>query len=127
MNLDLEAILEQMEAGKSQTEIAEKLSIGIATLSTFLNRDENADRSARARQSSAEAWLDKGLAVIKSSLRKDGEIDASAARAYAQECARRAAIRNPQYREKLDQQITGPGGSPLIVQVVRFADDPPAK
>ena len=49
---------------------------------------------------SAEAWLDKGLAKIESSMSKSGDVDPSAARAYAQECARRAAIRNPIYKDK---------------------------
>lgn len=127
MQLDLEAILERIEEGESQTDIAKSLGVGIATLSRFLNSDENAERSARARSYSAEAWLDKGLAVISSALDKQGGVDASAARAYAQECARRAAIRNPQYRDKVDQTISGPNGGPVQFQAIeRVIIDPKA-
>jgi transcriptional regulator with XRE-family HTH domain len=124
MDLDLDAILTDIEAGKSQADIAAELGIGVATLSTFLNRDENAERSARARQSSAEAWLDKGLAVISSSLSRSGDVDPSAARAYAQECARRAAIRNPAYRDKVDQTVSGPNGGPVTFAEVAFIRPP---
>ena len=61
--------------------------------------------------------LDKGLAVIEASFPKGlGGIDASAARAYAQECARRAAIRNPQYREKRDNTLSVPDGGPVGIK-----------
>jgi transcriptional regulator with XRE-family HTH domain len=111
--LDLEAILARIEEGDSQAEIARDLGVSASVLSGFLNREENAERSARARQASAEAWLDKGLAVISSSLPRRGDVDPAAARAYAQECARRAAIRNPAYRDKVDQTVSGPNGGPI--------------
>jgi len=38
---------------------------------------------------------------------KSGDIDPHAARAFAQECARRASIRNPQYRERTSVDVTG--------------------
>jgi hypothetical protein len=74
---------------------------------------EIAERSARARSISAEAWLDRGLAAVESAMQKDGNVDATAAKAYAQECARRAAIRNPAYRDKIQQEISGPNGGPV--------------
>jgi len=103
----IEAICEQIEQGDSQAEIARGLGISCAALSAWLNNSANHERSARARSLSAEAWLDKGLAAIESALAKTGDIDATAARAYAQECARRAALRNPRYREQTAHEITG--------------------
>lgn len=127
MELDLEDILNRIEGGESQSEIAETYGVHASTLSRFLNADENAQQSARARQSSAEAWLDKGLAVISSSLQRGGDVDPSAARAYAQECARRAAIRNPAYRDKVDTTVTGKDGGPvqfekIVREIVRPGD-----
>lgn len=104
----------QMIGGQSQAEIARALFVDPGDLSRTLSAtDERAQRFARARAASAEAWLDRGLTVIGSSLQRNGPIDPTAARAYAQECARRAAIRNPQYRDKQDHTLTGPDGGPI--------------
>lgn len=102
----LDEILERITDGDSQAEIAKDLGVGVMTLSDYLNRDSVSVRSARARLESAEAWLDKGLQAIKDAMRKDSGLDATAARAYAQECARRAAIRNPRYNERLSVDLT---------------------
>lgn len=102
----LEEILERIEDGESQASIAASLKVSTGALSAYLNRDGVAERSAQARQSSAEAWLDKGLQAIKDAMDKSSGLDATAARAYAQECARRAAIRNPRYNERLSVDLT---------------------
>lgn len=102
----LEEILERITDGDSQADIAKDLGVGVMTLSDYLNRDSVSVRSAQARQDSAEAWLDKGLQAIKDAMRKDSGLDATAARAYAQECARRAAIRNPRYNERLSVDLS---------------------
>jgi transposase-like protein len=103
----LEPICQRIEGGESQAEIARSLGVSPSVLSTWLNRDENAERSARAREASAESWLDRGLEPLEQALRKDSGIDPAAAKAYAQECARRAAIRNPRYVEKTAHQHSG--------------------
>jgi transcriptional regulator with XRE-family HTH domain len=114
MKHDLDAVLDRIMGGDSQAEIARDIGLSPARLSELLSANaEIAERSARARSISAEAWLDRGLAVIESSLKKEDGIDASAAKAYAQECARRAAIRNPAYRDKIQQEISGPNGGPV--------------
>jgi hypothetical protein len=103
----LERVLTRIASGESQASIARSLEIDAGNLTRELQRDDDViQRSARARLDSAEAWLDKGLAVIESALDKRGTVDATAARAYAQECARRAAVRNPAYRDKVDTNIT---------------------
>jgi len=112
-DLDVDQVLDRIESGESQAEIAESLGVSPPTLCRWLKSDEStAKRSAQAREESAEAWLDKGLGVLSKALYKDAGMDAGAARAYAQECARRAAIRNPKYSEKM--AIGGAEGLPPI-------------
>ena len=111
--IGIDAICSRIEAGETYSEIAKSLKIDYATMHRWINNDEDRHHaSARARTASAEAWLDRGLATIATALRRDGGIDASAARAYAQECARRAAIRNPVYRDKVDATVEA--GSNLL-------------
>ena len=102
-----ETICGWIEDGESQAEIAERIGVSKGSLSGWLNRDKYAERSARAREMSAESWLDRGLKTLEQALDKTGGIDANAAKAYAQECARRAAIRNPRYVEKTAHQHSG--------------------
>lgn len=110
--------LERIYEGDSFREIATTLGMTHGRISQILDRNEDAiNRSARAMAASAEAWLDKGLAVVEDAIdnpsyQGDGK-DSGASRAYAQECARRAAIRNPRYREKTGVELSGPGGAPI--------------
>lgn len=111
----INAICEQITAGATYTEIARVLGVGYATLWNWINSDaERADKSARARTASAEAWLDRGIVPLESALRLNNGVDATAARAYAQECARRAAIRNPKFSDKIVH--AGDADNPLQVQ-----------
>ena len=105
--MGIEAIAGRIEAGETMSEIARSLQINISTLSRWLRLGDNEQVSARAREASAEAWLDRGLETVASALDKQSGIDASAAKAYAQECARRAALRNPKYIEKTAHDISG--------------------
>lgn len=100
--IGINAICERIAGGEADGEIAASLEMDRMSLNNWLNTPANAIISARAREESAEAWLDKGLATIATALPKAANIDAGAARAYAQECARRAAIRNSRYRDKVD-------------------------
>lgn len=90
--LDVDDIIRRVEQGETYQEIADALKVGTATVYRAIEAagEEAISAHARAREASAEAWLDRGLAVVESALSKEGGIDASAARAYAQECARRA-------------------------------------
>lgn len=113
-------ILSEIERGESQAHIAAALGVVPGTLSRWLSlTPELVERSERARTASAEAWLDKGLNMVHAAIYdpsyKGAGMDSGAARAYAQECARRAAIRNPAYREKTDAklELTGPKGGPV--------------
>ncbi len=119
--IGIEALCEQIVSGLSQSEIAEKAGVGLTTLLRFLDRPENVEHSARAREHSAEAWLDRGMQPLQQALTNKA-IDASAARAYEQACARRAALRNARYVEKTAHEHSGPGGSPLNVMIKRYSD-----
>ena len=110
---DFEKILSRIEGGESQREIAASYKVSVSTLNGYINADDKCERSALAREMSAESWLDRGLDAIESALSKSGDVDPSAARAYAQECARRAAVRNPKYRDKVSAEISGPNGGPI--------------
>lgn len=113
--IGIEAICERIKAGETQNEIAKSIGVSTGSLSMWMDNDQNLEQSARARAASAEAWLDRGLECIASALAKDGGIDASAAKAYAQECARRAAIRNPKYRDKVDVDAKHSGS--VVLQI----------
>lgn len=111
-------IIERIYEGDSQADIARALNRSTGCVSMWLDCDERTiERSARARTASAEAWLDKGLAMVQAAIFdpsfKGEGMDAGAARAYAQECARRAAVRNPAYRERTGVELTGKGGGPI--------------
>jgi hypothetical protein len=103
----MDRILEMIESGMSHTAVAAEFNVSRPSLHNYLNSEAYADRSARAMAASAEAWLDKGLQAIEAAMLKAGPMDVQAARAYAQECARRAAIRNPQYREHTKVEHSG--------------------
>lgn len=113
-------ILSEIERGESQAAIAGMLGVVPSTVSRWLDASpELEQRSALARSRSAEAWLDKGWRILEDALHdpafKGTGTDSSIARQMAQECARRAAIRNPAYREKTDAklELSGPGGGPV--------------
>ena len=104
--LGIEAIAERIEAGETQTEIARSIGCSTSQVNRWLHADPQ--RSARVRDAmsaSAESWLDKGMQVIEDAPGTMAEIQR--ARALAQECARRAAIRNPAYRERTEHTVTG--------------------
>lgn len=108
MAADLAKMLDQIRSGLTYRDLAAENNVSLGTIFNWLNADEaTAELSARARSDSAESWLDKGLDVLSQALSKSGDIDASAAKAYAQECARRAAIRNAQYSDKQRVELHG--------------------
>lgn len=106
----IEKISEKIESGMTFGEIASSHSVNLTALNRWM--DKHSDISARARERSAEAWLDRGLEAIQSAMSKTGGVDAGAARAYAQECARRASIRNSKYRDKI--AVGGDADAPAI-------------
>jgi hypothetical protein len=115
---DLGKIIELIREGATYREIAKLYNVSSSDISDFLNLPEHSDQSARALLFSAESWLDRGLEPLESALDKTSGTDPTAAKAYEQACARRAGLRNPKYRDKIDANHTGG----LTVQIVRFSD-----
>lgn len=113
----LSEALELVESGRSYEAIALKLGISARTLIRRLDALPDSAH-ARARSNSAEMWMERGLQPLEMALDKGGSIDVQAARAYAQECARRAALRNPAYRESNKTEITGANGGPVQYQKI---------
>ena len=104
----IDAICERIESGEAFNEIAKAIGVNRNSLMDWIGADERRlSMSARAREASAEAWLERGRDTIASALLKSGDVDPSAARAYAQECARLAAIRNRHYRDKSELEHSG--------------------
>ena len=115
---DVAEIIAMIEAGISYREIAAKYSVSVSVVYEWVRAPEWAEHSARALASSAESWLDRGLAELEKSTPEG----AARARYIAHECARRAGIRNMHYRERVavDANVSGN----LTVQLVNFADLP---
>ena len=113
---DMSDILDQIRDGKSHKEISTGLGVSHGTLCGWLSQPEHFDQSARAMLASAEAWLDRGLDAI------EHNEDAHRGRYIAQECARRAGIRNMHYRERMG--IDAKVSASVTIQLVNFADLP---
>ena len=111
---DMSDILAQIRDGKSHREISKGLGVSHGVLCLWLSKPEILEHSARAMLESAEAWLDRGLHAIEHTE------DAHRGRYIAQECARRAGIRNMHYRDRMsiDAKLSGN----LTIQLVNFAD-----
>lgn len=117
--LGIEAVCLRVEAGETQRELAASIGVGIGTLVAWLHLPEHEKRYEQAKLASAEAFLDLGFEAVKAALPKSSKTDATAARAFAQECARRAALRNPRYVEKTAHEHSGPNGGPMQVTEIR--------
>lgn len=113
--IGIEAICIRIESGEDDGTIATGLGMDRMSLRQWIKARDYEEVIRSAREESAEAWLDRGLNVVASALRKTGGIDAGAARAYAQECARRASIRNSKYRDKV--ALGGDAENPLKCDV----------
>ena len=114
----LETIIARIRDGKTYREIGAEFGVSHSTIVNWLSDN---DQSARAKEAalldSAEAWLDRGIDYLESALSKESGIDPSAARALAQECARRAAVRNPKYRDKSETTLKGDAENPVMVRL----------
>jgi transcriptional regulator with XRE-family HTH domain len=95
--IGIEGIAQRIESGQTQRQIAADLDMPVSTLNAWLRKDEHSARARAAMQQSAEAWLDRGMSALEEAPPDQAEI--ARARALEQHCARRAAIRNPAYRD----------------------------
>ena len=117
VELDTDKALRLVEEGLSYDDIAVQMGVDRRTIIRKLDALPDSAHM-RAREASAEAWLDRGFEQLTAALDKGGNVDPSAARAYEQACARRAALRNPLYREKQALEHSGPNGGPVAFQAV---------
>ena len=94
-------IISRVEDGEDIKKICKFYGVGIGAFYLFMNaNEERAERFRRAKETSAEALLEKGREVLESALKRSSGIDPQAAKALASEYARLAAIRNPSYSDK---------------------------
>lgn len=115
-------VINMIIGGAPNRLIAPAFGVHESTLARWLiATPSRARESARARELSAEAWLDEGRAAVQASLRKDSEIDPAAARNYEQACARMAAIRNPKYRDGANVTVGGDAENPLQMLVSQMS------
>jgi hypothetical protein len=116
--IGIEQLCDDIKEGMTYRELSRRYDVSLNLLDKFLNSAENKEQSARARLFSAESWLDRGLEVVESALFKTGNVDASAAKAYEQACARRAALRNPAYRESSKLEVAA-----TVKNITQLTDD----
>lgn len=122
---DISVIIEKVRNGSTYRELGTEYGVNASTICRWLAADEEiAQQSARAREDSAEAWLDRGMDYLERALSKESGLDPSAARALAQECARRAAIRNPGYRDGKNVELSGNPHAPLVTRIENVVIDP---
>ena len=63
-----DAILERIQSGISQTEIANELGCNVGSLNRWLHADpQRSARAASVMAESAESWLDRGLQALTDS------------------------------------------------------------
>lgn len=111
--IGIDEICNRIGSGESQAEICRSLEICASSLTEWLLADN--ERSARAkvaRSLSAESWMDKGWDCTD--IPKDAtSAEIAQMRERRQHCLKMAAIRNPQYSEKLT--LAGDAENPLAV------------
>jgi len=99
--IGIDVICSRISEGEDDGTIAASLGMARTQLRDWIQSREHDKKVSSARENSAEAWLDKGYSVLQSALSKESGIDGGVAKSIAQECARRAAIRNHKYRDKV--------------------------
>ena len=99
--IGIDVICSRISEGEDDGTIAASLGMARTQLRDWIQSREHDKKVGSARENSAEAWLDKGYSVLQSALSKESGIDGGVAKSIAQECARRAAIRNHKYRDKV--------------------------
>lgn len=104
--IGIEAVLEMIEDGQSQAEIARAVNCNVSQVNRWLHSDPQWSARARlAMLASAEALADRGHQALVEAAPDQAEI--ARARALEQHWRWRAAIRNPQYRDKVEHEHAG--------------------
>lgn len=102
--IGLEGVMDLVEEGHSNREICERLGTRASHLSRWLASIPEGDtRMREARTRGAQAWLDRGLAVIEES---GNLVDLAKAREVAALCRKYAAIYNPTFSDRVQVDTT---------------------
>jgi len=115
--LGIDAILQEVIAGNSFTNIAKAQNIGIASLLNWIEADP--DRIARAREARAQAakiWDEKAEYVLQIA---GDPFELAKARELASHYRWRAkAVAPRDYGDKVTNEHTGAGGGPITLAAV---------
>ena len=109
--------------GRSLASLCRELNVGYSTVITWL-RENEAFRAnyVRAREDQADADADAVGDIAARVL--SGEIDPQAARVAIDALKWAAGKRKPKvYGDKQAVEHSGPDGSPLAIQIVRYGND----
>ena len=120
----IEAVCERLANGVTMTAIAEEIGVTIGKLSQWISSDE--EHSARAREArihAARIWDEKALSVIEQAL---DPFELQRAKELAHHYRWRASKTAPrEYGDKVQTELTGPGGGAIAVQsTVTFVQPP---
>lgn len=120
----IEAVCERLANGVTMTAIAEEIGVTVGKLSQWIASDE--EHSARAREArihTARIWDEKALSVIEQAL---DPFELQRAKELAHHYRWRASKTAPkEYGDKLQAELTGPGGGAIAVQsTVTFVQPP---
>lgn len=115
--IGFDTIIERIEHGATQAELMREYGVSAGSLNAWLHAtSECSARAKNAMRISAEAFLDRGHEALLSADSTQAEI--ARARALEQHYARRAAVRNPHYSEKVT--VRGDADAPLRHEVTRI-------
>ena len=113
----IDAIVQEIIAGNSLTNIAKTQTVGVASLLTWIEAD--AERSARAREARAQAakiWDEKAEYVLQIA---SDPFELAKARELASHYRWRAKSVAPRdYGDKVTNEHTGAGGGPITLAAV---------
>lgn len=120
----IEAVCERLANGVTMTAIAEEIGVTVGKLSQWIASDE--EHSARAREArihAARIWDEKALSVIEQAL---DPFELQRAKELAHHYRWRASKTAPkEYGDKVQTELTGPGGGAIAVQsTVTFVHSP---
>ena len=111
----IEAVCERLANGVTMTAIAEEIGVTVGKLSQWIASDE--EHSARAREArihAARIWDEKALSVIEQAL---DPFELQRAKELAHHYRWRASKTAPkEYGDKVQTELTGPGGGAIAVQ-----------
>ncbi len=113
--LDIETVCTGIAAGHSMTAVAKGCGVSIATLADWIEADpERSGRAREIRSHTAQVWDD--MAATGLSEARDA-FELAKAKELAHHYRWRASKIAPKtYGERVQQEVSGPGGGPLSIK-----------